>query len=113
TSTRCVQAIQPSLDLGTIAVSGDGKRLAVSRGNIISGDSEVVVWDMDSEERLLALTGPIGAASVAFSPDGRYLAAGGGTMWRGDSEVIVWDARTGREIHRIPGTSAMVQAVAF
>jgi WD40 repeat protein len=111
--SRCVQPMRPGSDLTSIAFSGDGRRLAGARGNITAGDGEVVVWDMTSEEKLFAVSGPIGATSVAFSPDGRYLAAGGGTMWRGDGEVIVWDARTGREIHRMCSTSGMVLAVAF
>jgi WD40 repeat protein len=111
--TRCVQARHSQGDNFGIAFSGDGLRLAGTRGNMASGDGEVLVWDMEREVQILPLPGPMGAFSVDFSSDGRLLAAGGGRMWRGDSEVKVWDARTGEEKHCLLGTSGMVVCVTF
>src|SRR5438874_12471617 len=51
-----------------VAFSPDGKRIA-------SADwSKVRVWDSNTDETLLTLTGIHSALDVAFSPDGKYLA---------------------------------------
>lgn len=55
--------------------------------------------------------------SLAFSPDGQKIAGSGGVLWSlflGKENVIrIWDSRSGSLLHRLPGHSNFVSAVAF
>jgi WD40 repeat protein len=66
-----------------LAVSADGKRLAVA-----SGDGVARVFDLEKGEGVLELKGHARAAHVvAFRPDGKELATGGA-----DGAIRLWDA---------------------
>jgi WD40 repeat protein len=70
------------------AFSGDGKRLAVNRG-----DGTVKVYDVASGQQILSLTLPapnLIVRCIAFSRDGRRLAATGFNQ-NGETVVRVWD----------------------
>ncbi|KIJ66844.1 hypothetical protein HYDPIDRAFT_26261 [Hydnomerulius pinastri MD-312] len=89
-----------------IAVSEDGKRLASG-----GGTSGVVVWDMESREKVVQGKGIAidGIRSLSFSPDAKRLAIGS------DAKVVrVWDTVTGTTFP-IPfiGHSGPVFCVAF
>ena len=77
-----------------IALSADGRMVAVSRGE------EVSLWDHASGERVHILKGEkvgYGFAGLAFAPDGKTLAA------RDQSGTIhFWDLSTGKPSGRLP-----------
>jgi WD40 repeat protein len=85
-------------------VFSHGMRLA-SAGQ----DGTVRVWDAESGDELLRLTGHDDwVHAVAFSPDGARLASAGQ-----DGTVRVWDAASGDELLRLTGHNDYVNAVAF
>ena len=65
----------PSSFLAGIAVSPDGKALAMAGGD--GGDGDVLVFDARTFERIGEPLRGRGAGSVAYSPDGATLAIGG------------------------------------
>ena len=88
---------------GNIAISDDGKRLAIASG--------IGIWmyDTETDEALDLITGHTHwVISVAFSPDGSLLASGSV-----DSTVRLWGARTGAELHTMQGHNGSIIDVAF
>jgi WD40 repeat protein len=106
TTTRPTIALGP-LPAGVrpvraLAISPDGSRLAVGRGNQVS------LFDPKYGIRLRSLPAqPAIVDALAFSPDGTILAAGG---YR---EAILWDPRSGAEKCRLTGLADRVLAMAF
>jgi WD40 repeat protein len=91
--------------VGSMAFSPDGERLVSASW----ADNSIVMWDIETGERLLTLEGHKGGVeSVAWSPDGTILASG---SW--DNTVIVWDAATGERLRTLEGHTDMVHGVAF
>jgi serine/threonine protein kinase/WD40 repeat protein len=78
-------------DVGSMAFSPDGRRLASAGGAWRIPTSEVTVWDVASGRALLTLPTK-GVGCLAFSPDGRRLSWVGGLIEGTDVEVLVWDA---------------------
>jgi WD40 repeat protein len=79
----------PEGDTSWMAVSADGKTLAVPCGD------KVVLFDAPSGLLLRTLTGQTGRVyCVAFSPDGKRLAAGN---WGEAAAIKLWDPHTGEE----------------
>jgi WD40 repeat protein len=91
-----------------LAVSPDGKRLAIGKGN------EVVVFDTATGAVRRTLSGHKGRGRVyaaAFSPGGQFLAA---TTWGEGCAACVWDLSTGKLTLKLEGhTDAKVSGVAF
>jgi WD40 repeat protein/beta-lactamase regulating signal transducer with metallopeptidase domain len=73
-----------------VAVTADGKILAVAGPNVIQ------LWDLESGKELRKIDGPGNVAGLIFSPDGRTLAARAG-----DETLFLWSAESGKELHRI------------
>ena len=91
-------------EVGSVAFSPDGKRLATA-----SGDGTVKVWDAATGQETLTLKGHTSVStSVAFSPDGKRLASASR-----DETVKVWDAATGQETLTLKGHTSDVRSVAF
>lgn len=94
-----------------LALGPDGARLATA-----GDDGLARVWDADSGELLLTLSGHTlqpaaffrGLMAVAFSRDGRLLATAAQ-----DGLAKVWDLSTGAELLKLQGHEAGVAVVAF
>jgi formylglycine-generating enzyme required for sulfatase activity len=74
---------------GCLAQSPDGRRIAAAS---MDPDPNVMLWDVDTKQRVLALRGTKEVAFVDFSPDGTRLATVG--RWN----VQIWDTTTGRQL---------------
>ncbi|MES2946002.1 MAG: caspase family protein [Pseudomonadota bacterium] len=63
--------------ISSLALSADGKRLALARGNIMgSGNQDVLLLDTSSGQEVQRLKGHAGNVfALAFSPDGQMLAS--------------------------------------
>ena len=88
---------------GNIAISDDGKRLAVP--------CSIGIWmyDAETDKALDLITGHTHwVISVAFSPDGSLLASGSV-----DSTVRLWDAHTGTKLHTMQRHVHSISTVAF
>ncbi|OAI41123.1 hypothetical protein AYO40_03840 [Planctomycetaceae bacterium SCGC AG-212-D15] len=91
-------------NVGSVAFSPDGKRLAVK------GHS-AKVWDVAAGTVTLDLSGLYlrGHTNIAFSPDGLWLASGG----ESDDQVAIRDAANGRILRTFPHDRGELSRVAF
>ena len=91
-----------------IAFSPDTQLLASTSRDDTNNDAEsVIVWDVESGERVAYLTGHTGCIyRLCFSPCGRFLASGG----EEDGTIIIWDVRSWQQIktHTGYGKSDMI-----
>ena len=84
-----------------IAFSPDTQLLASTSRDDTNNDAEsVIVWDVESGERVAYLTGHTGCIyRLCFSPCGRFLASGG----EEDGTVIIWDVGSWQHIKTYTG----------
>jgi WD40 repeat protein len=92
--------------LGVIAISPDGKRLAVGNGSLAIVEHPVDVLDLDTLELKYSLPAVRHLQAIAFSPCGKFLATGG------RNEVILRDATNGKKFTEV-STPAQVGELAF
>ncbi len=96
--------IDPLFRLGEIALSADGRRVAI--GN---SDGAVRIWNEAGDDRPTVLGGHDGRVfGVAFSHDGKWLASGGE-----DGTVRLWNLADGGKPVVLRGHEGAVDAVAF
>jgi WD40 repeat protein len=81
-----------------VAVSSDGSLLATPAAD---KDTEVIVWDPVSGEKLRTLAGPPAVFAVEFSPTGTLLAVSHTPTTGDEGFITVWDAATGDEVARL------------
>ena len=91
-----------------IAFSPDTQRLASTSRDDTNDDTEsIIVWDVESGERVACLAGHTGYIyRLCFSPCGRFLASGG----EEDGTVIIWNVGSWEKIktHTGYGKSDMI-----
>lgn len=91
-----------SVPLNSVAFSRDGKQ-------IVSGGRDLLIWDAETGEQVLAMKNRSSIRSIAFSPDGNLIASCGF-----NGTVDVWDAKTGQSLctPNHPGNGS-VRSIAF
>jgi WD40 repeat protein len=101
-----VRALDADRNVGRLAFSPDGSRLAALATDIPS----IIVWAPDTGKQVAAWPagGKEGVFGLTFSPDGSRLATS-----HGDGTMRVWGARSGREALAFRGHDAVVWDVAF
>ena len=84
-----------------IAFSPDTQWLASTSRDDTNADAEsIIVWDIESGERVACLSGHTGCVyRLCFSPCGRFLASGG----EEDGTVIIWDVESWEKIKAYTG----------
>ena len=92
-----------------VACSPDGKRLASAASNLSRREDagELILWDLESGNRINTFSAEGEIRSVAFAPDGQALAAiVEGSIW-------IWDLNGGRLIRKLSGHAYRAGALAF
>ncbi len=85
----------------SMALSPDGRLLAVLTALSLQGDGAVQVFDVASGREVRQLTGDSGVVTaLAFSPDSTRLAVAAGT------HIKLWDVADGLEIITLPGAAS-------
>ena len=91
--------------IGSVAISPDGKLLAVANGQ----DKDIKLWDVAKEKEIGTLTGHEGAViCLAFAPDGKTLASGGY-----DKTVRIWNVDTMKDQAVLKGHTIGVRAIQY
>ena len=94
--------------ISSLAISPDGKRLAVGHGTG-RDEAPAQVWDIATGKLLWSMPAQKAYVhSLAFSPDGGHLASAGL-----DRSIKIWDAESGRLIREIKGSARIVFQVTF
>jgi WD40 repeat protein len=94
----------PSIWVRSVAVSPDGKSIAV-----VGTDAAVMLWDVASGERTVTLEGHTRAvSSLAFAPDGKTLASGSL-----DRTVRLWDVAARSQRATLRSGGGPISALAF
>ena len=84
-----------------LVFSPDGRTLA-------SGHAGIRLWDVQTGEHKMQLTGHIDAIGSVASAAGKTLASGG---W--DKTIRLWDAHTGKHKKTLIGHKKSVRSIAF
>ncbi len=93
----------------SVAFSPDGNILACGNRDNNNRDNVLFVWEVNTGNKFLTLSGHTKAAEVvAFSPDGKLLASGGD-----DKNLILWKTATGNKTKTLAGHSWNISSLAF
>jgi RNA polymerase sigma factor (sigma-70 family) len=99
-----VRAIATQSPVRALAISPDGKQLAID-----SGENRVTLIDLSSGAQKLVLAGHVKEVlSVLFAPDGKLLATGSA-----DGTVRLWHVETGKLVAILKGHTGPVAGVAW
>lgn len=93
----------------------------------LNANSQAIVWDVVSGNRLRVFDLELDAAAIALSPDGKQLLTGGQPIGPDDAKelaemgakikqstgVVLWDIATGKELRQYGGYGASYEAVQF
>jgi WD40 repeat protein/class 3 adenylate cyclase len=109
-SRAVVRTLRFSAPVWWVAMSPDGRLLAVQTKAQDSPNSRVEVRDLVSGRILYRHDVPNGKGGLAFSPDGRALAALG--CCEPDSAIEVWGARSGADLFS-PRVDGKATSIAF
>ena len=95
----------PSVGIGKVVFSPDGRRLLATSGTV-SGQDTGTVWDTSTWSPLASYQVHRNIVlAVAISPDGRLAATGGGS----NQEIHVWELETGKRPQGPGGTPLSLQ----
>lgn len=111
-SGECVRVVDPPPSPGpgsglpAIAVSPTGD-CALS-----SWMGHVVLWSIETGDKLAQWHGPNGMNALSFSPDGRMVLGTNNTR-SGDTAIIVWDVASGTNVARFAGNVGFLPPAVF
>jgi WD40 repeat protein len=98
-----IQELNKGAYPSNVCFSADGKRV------VCGSHRTVKVWDAETGQELLALTGHLDlVTSVCLSADGKRIVSGSD-----DKTVKIWDAEKGQELLTLTGHTSSVTFVAF
>ncbi len=125
---KTTSAFQFPLEVLAIAISPDGKQLAIGTSGILQGPrakpynvapGRLELLSFPEGKVLFSLKGGSNSyPSIAFSPDGKLLAVGGSPATekgapRDTTPITIWDPATGKQKQTLKGQPGYIRGVAF
>ena len=100
--------VQGKKPITAVAVSPDGKRLAVARYDAVELFKQTPGADPTTQKKIHRLEGHAGKINdLRFTPNSKKLLAAGGVSGR-NGEIVLWDVATGKKLKTFFGHSDTV-----
>ena len=119
-STGAFLSSLPTLypDVNSVAISPDGKTLAIGGSSLTSASPNIEIWDITHLSLMQTINPNVASINaLAFSPDGKTLVDGGAVPANPESSgwqpLQTWDVSTGDFIANLPTTAVIISSVQY